>query len=297
VSNTTKYIVLALRIILGGVFIMSAAPKILALPQFAKVVESYHMVPAGLVTPFAYTLPWVELVVGIMLVLGIWVGLASFAASVLMFLFMAVIGFSLARGTMPADCGCYGLAEIFGGSGPETLIRDIPLFLISLVVLFFERGAVSVLPKKISASISSYSPAAALGLGVLTVAMLGGSFFYGASLASANGATANGQVKIISVAEVKALLDSKADFVLVDVRAEQDYKEGHVPGAISIPLHLIKDRAGELPKNKDIVVYCESNQCGSSRAAVQQLLDLGFSRVSDMKDGIWGWEGAGYQTQ
>jgi rhodanese-related sulfurtransferase len=65
-----------------------------------------------------------------------------------------------------------------------------------------------------------------------------------------------GDVKRITVAELKKLHDAGAVLVL-DVRSAEAYREGHIPGAISMPLAAIADRAGELKgAKKRIVAYC-----------------------------------------
>ena len=59
----------------------------------------------------------------------------------------------------------------------------------------------------------------------------------------------------ITVEELKDLLDSKADIVLVDVRNTDSYDLSHIPGAIVIPSGEIRDRHDELPRDKMIVLY------------------------------------------
>ena len=61
----------------------------------------------------------------------------------------------------------------------------------------------------------------------------------------------------ILLAEFKALLDSQADMVVVDVRSKISYDIGHIPGAISMPYpDDIRSRYEELPRDKTIVLYC-----------------------------------------
>jgi hypothetical protein len=61
----------------------------------------------------------------------------------------------------------------------------------------------------------------------------------------------------ITVDELKALLDNKADIVVVDVRDKDSYKASHIPGSISMAYgDEMKARHGELPQDKTIVLYC-----------------------------------------
>ncbi|MCL5256784.1 MAG: rhodanese-like domain-containing protein [Chloroflexi bacterium] len=298
-NGPAKYLVLILRLALGLVFIWSGAPKLLQLSEFSSIVQSYHVLPQVLAVPFAYALPWIELILGILLFLGILTRPAAGLALALLLCFMAAIGIAMAGGTMPPDCGCFGLAEVFGSSGPETLVRDIPLVIIAFLVLAGDRGLLSVLPsggRRPRGELLSVAGTGAL-LGTLVVVALAGSFYYAVGLAAPNPAIASGQVKIAAVAEVKQRLDRGEDFVLVDVRPEDEYKAGHIPGAVSLPLELIAQRYQELPKSKLIIVYCESADCDSSATAADNLLSLGFSNLEDMKDGIQGWQAAGYPLQ
>jgi rhodanese-related sulfurtransferase len=80
----------------------------------------------------------------------------------------------------------------------------------------------------------------------------------------------------IAPAELKKLIDAKTDsFILVDVRDETEFKEGHIPGAINIPVETFASRSGVLPKEKKIIVYC--NTGGRSYTAYRKLMKLGYT--------------------
>ncbi len=64
------------------------------------------------------------------------------------------------------------------------------------------------------------------------------------------------EVPRLSPDEVKEKLDSGADVVIVDVRSREAYDEGHIKGAISIPLSEVESRYNELPEDKEIIIYC-----------------------------------------
>lgn len=67
--------------------------------------------------------------------------------------------------------------------------------------------------------------------------------------------TPNDSVRRVSIEEVRAAIE-KNDVVVVDVRGSVEYKLGHIKGARSIPLGLVKEQAKDLPKDKLIVFYC-----------------------------------------
>lgn len=73
------------------------------------------------------------------------------------------------------------------------------------------------------------------------------------------------------------------DVTLLDVRPEQEFAEGHLPGALSVPLPLLESRLGELPRDRTIVAYCRGPFCTLSAEAVRRLRALGFdARRSDV---------------
>lgn len=82
----------------------------------------------------------------------------------------------------------------------------------------------------------------------------------------------------LNPAELKKMIDSGAkDFVIVDVRDETEYREGHIPTAIHIPLETFAVRSEALPKEKKIVVYC--NTGGRSYTAYRKLMKLAYPNI------------------
>ena len=93
----------------------------------------------------------------------------------------------------------------------------------------------------------------------------------------------------ISGAEAKALMDSESGYIIIDARTQEEYDEGHIPGAILIPEYEIADRAEkELPdKDQLILVYCRSGR--RSKIAAEELVKLGYTNVKEF-GGIIDWE-------
>ena len=94
----------------------------------------------------------------------------------------------------------------------------------------------------------------------------------------------------ISQDEAKAMMESDDGHVIVDVRRQDEYDEGHIPGAICIPNESIEDeRPAELPDlNQVILVYCRSGR--RSKEASQKLFDMGYTNVYEF-GGIIDWTG------
>jgi rhodanese-related sulfurtransferase len=93
-----------------------------------------------------------------------------------------------------------------------------------------------------------------------------------------------------------AIAAGQQDFVLLDVRSPEAYRQGHVPGAISLPHRRIVERTlADFPKDALFVVYCSGPHCnGADRAAVQ-LSRLG-RKVKKMLGGMHGWQVEGFAT-
>ncbi|MDU6011763.1 MAG: rhodanese-like domain-containing protein [Slackia sp.] len=88
--------------------------------------------------------------------------------------------------------------------------------------------------------------------------------------------------------EAKELMDSEEDFIIVDVRTAGEYDEGHVPGAVLLPLDTLAEKAESALTDKDqlILVYCRSGN--RSRQAAETLASLGYTNVVDF-GGISSW--------
>ena len=92
----------------------------------------------------------------------------------------------------------------------------------------------------------------------------------------------------ISSEEAKAILDSEVSCVLLDVREQDEFDAGHIPGSILIPYTQIPELASLfLPdKTETILVYCRSGR--RSKIAAQTLVDLGYCHVLEF-GGILDW--------
>ena len=95
--------------------------------------------------------------------------------------------------------------------------------------------------------------------------------------------------KQISQAQAKEIMDTRSDYILLDVRTEKEFAAGHIKGAILIPDYEIRLRAEkELPdKTKTILVYCRSGR--RSKLAARDLAELGYSDVLEF-GGIIDWK-------
>lgn len=90
----------------------------------------------------------------------------------------------------------------------------------------------------------------------------------------------------ISVQELQAMRDAKADFLLLDVRDQAEYDVANLGGKL-IPLKELPDRVKELNPNQQIIVHCQMG--GRASRAVAYLLENNFKNVSNLRGGIKAW--------
>jgi rhodanese-related sulfurtransferase len=98
----------------------------------------------------------------------------------------------------------------------------------------------------------------------------------------------------VDVATAAALADS-ARALLVDVRQQLEYDQGHIPGVRLIPLGELKTRYQEIPKDTTVILTCRSGR-RSARAA-EFLREQGYDNIHNMAGGILAWKQAGYRTE
>ncbi|UVI32649.1 rhodanese-like domain-containing protein [Paenibacillus spongiae] len=93
----------------------------------------------------------------------------------------------------------------------------------------------------------------------------------------------------VNAAAFQQELSDCADKLLVDVREKNEYKTGFIPGAINIPLSQIQSQAAEIPKDRQIFLYCRSGM--RSRQAAAVLKKNGFTKITNLQGGILSWKG------
>ncbi|MFB6191290.1 MAG: rhodanese-like domain-containing protein [Candidatus Nanohaloarchaea archaeon] len=105
-------------------------------------------------------------------------------------------------------------------------------------------------------------------------------------------------VDTVTTEELEDMRENDEDFTLVDVLSEDHFEDGHIPGAVNIPLDRIAHEARDrFDEDDTLVVYCKDTDCGASPKAAQKLEALGFENVLDYEVGLKGWEDAGNQVE
>jgi uncharacterized membrane protein YphA (DoxX/SURF4 family) len=124
---THPWLTIRVQIALGAIFIAAALPKIADPPSFAHMIYNYRIVPGGLINLSALVMPWVEILAGLALILGVWVKPARSIIALLLLTFMIAIAINLARGNA-IDCGCFDVSA--ANKTHEERIKDMWIVLI-----------------------------------------------------------------------------------------------------------------------------------------------------------------------
>ncbi|MBI4622688.1 MAG: rhodanese-like domain-containing protein, partial [Verrucomicrobia bacterium] len=80
--------------------------------------------------------------------------------------------------------------------------------------------------------------------------------------------------------------------VVFDVRPEEEFAAGHIPGAVNVPLHDLKRRLADLPRSQEIVAYCRGPYCVMAFEAVALMRERGF-KARRLTEGYPEWKLAG----
>ena len=126
---------LASRLIVGVTFIYAAWYKIIDPAAFAKSIWYYHMVPGSLINLMALILPWLEILIGLALILGIWYRGAVLWSNLLLVIFIAALASTIARG-LSIDCGCFKAGKSATAPAWDSLWFDVVLLVFTLQMLF-----------------------------------------------------------------------------------------------------------------------------------------------------------------
>ncbi len=102
-------------------------------------------------------------------------------------------------------------------------------------------------------------------------------------------------IKEIDASDLEARMAKDGDFLLLDIRSAGELAQGVLPDAEHIPMHLIPVRMSELPKDKDLILYCHSG--ARSYHACAYLAQQGFDNAVNLRGGILGWARSGYRLE
>ncbi len=145
-----RFFTLISRFVLGAVLIAAGGLKAFVPAEAASAVAAYKILPTQIAHIAGYALPWFEIAIGLLLLIGISVRMSAIISGVIMVIFIAAIISVWARGIL-IDCGCFGgggaidpskAAEVHRTYALE-IARDLGLALLALYLYFFPYGLLS----------------------------------------------------------------------------------------------------------------------------------------------------------
>jgi NADPH-dependent 2,4-dienoyl-CoA reductase/sulfur reductase-like enzyme/rhodanese-related sulfurtransferase len=96
------------------------------------------------------------------------------------------------------------------------------------------------------------------------------------------------EVEFIDVKELRDKIKNKEKIVILDVRTRKEYENGHIEGALLIPIDELRDNTGKLNKNDEIIIYCRSSY--RSYIGYRILKNMGFKNVKNLNGSYLSWE-------
>ena len=132
-----------LRVALGVVFIVASLDKIQNPEAFATNIANYRLLPYTVINAIAIVLPWVEVITGTLLILGVWIRASTMIVWGLLLVFSVAISQALARG-LDISCGCFTTNPVAERMSWWTLIWDLIWLSWGILIWIFDHGHYSL---------------------------------------------------------------------------------------------------------------------------------------------------------
>jgi uncharacterized membrane protein YphA (DoxX/SURF4 family) len=105
----SPWLTIRVQLALGAIFVIAALPKIADPPSFAHMIYNYRILPGPFINISSLVMPWVELLCGLALIIGVWRKPALAIITILLVVFIIAISINLGRGNA-IDCGCFNVS-------------------------------------------------------------------------------------------------------------------------------------------------------------------------------------------
>ncbi|TET07095.1 MAG: rhodanese-like domain-containing protein [Candidatus Atribacteria bacterium] len=311
-DNFLKYYNPSIRIFVGLVFFISGILKIIDIPTFKSALIALDLFNPLISNLLSYIIPLVEIVLGLLLLTGLFIRFAAIHTNLLILLFSWVTFYAI-RYKEDLSCGCFG-SFIDLSFNKFHLIFLFILFILNIVITLevkeiwsLEKIIKEKLPKSKKIKLFEILIYILIVFGIILILFSLYVNFKALKRETIDQSLVETKEEVIvedeeiskiipiSVDEAFEAYNSNKDYIFLDVRSLEEYQKVHIKGAKLIPVSQIKDRLNELPKGKSIIVYCDGSSCSRSGNAANILVEHGFKEVYDMTGGgIIEWGEKGY---
>jgi uncharacterized membrane protein YphA (DoxX/SURF4 family) len=137
-----RWLILALRLGLGGLLLLAGALKVTHPEALAAAIAGFRLLPQAAIVPLAIAMPYVELLLGLYLVLGLFTRIAAYLVSIEFVVYAAAIASAVLR-HIPANCGCFGPNDRATADWPHVVL-DLILAAVAALVARAAPGALAL---------------------------------------------------------------------------------------------------------------------------------------------------------
>jgi rhodanese-related sulfurtransferase/uncharacterized membrane protein YphA (DoxX/SURF4 family) len=334
-NTLIRFAIPVIRIIIGMAFLLSGIFKLIDLKGFQEVISALGLLGGPLHFPASVAIPAIELILGIMLILGVYIRVAAIHLDVMVIIFSWVTLYVL-RSRPDMLCGCFGDFLDMTFSIYHFVVLFV-IFVLNLVIIiepndtwtlqkiFVEK--ITAAKKMLIVEILTYI---LIAIGVILIGIAIYANFRGqaketepvqmediileieeentedtSSVGEVNtsgqessGSSHASRIIEISVDQAYEAYINDPDLIIVDVRSGSEYESGHIKGALLIPVSQLEERLDEIPQDRPILVYCNGTSCNRSGNAAAILAANGYKEIYDLSGrGIDEWIDKGYPSQ
>jgi uncharacterized membrane protein YphA (DoxX/SURF4 family) len=141
-ATAIGHVVLVLRLAIGAIFLVAGVSKVGHAAEFAAQIAGFQLLPQAVIAPMALVLPFLEILLGGYLVVGLFTRASAWVAVALLFAFDAAIASAVVRG-MSVSCGCFGPNDTTVTTWAE-VARDAVFVVLAVIVALRPPGALAL---------------------------------------------------------------------------------------------------------------------------------------------------------
>lgn len=251
--------------------------KILDLISFHDAVLAFDILPEFTINAVTILIPSIEIICGFCLVTNLFTYCNSLILGLLVLSFIIVVSVSLIR-ELDIECGCFGSLMLLDKLSYKHLVLDILLLLsISVIITEYPKNKYNFEDAKTVTIIIFFLSV------LLNLEYKNNSYEIGRLARN---------ITFMNPHEAYSLIQ-KSDAIVFDARSIVRYNFGHISDARPLPKSDFKEYYSEYPnlkKDRELIVYCDSEQCGAAQAVGVKLIKKGHTKIFVIKGGYDSWK-------